>query len=37
MIKAFVFAEEISYDRGINEGYDKGNLATAKNMLIEAL
>ena len=41
MIKAFVFAEEIGYDRGKSEGYDKGKsegaLATAKTMLIEAL
>jgi len=37
MIKAFVFAEEKGYDRGMNEGFDKGALATAKTMLIEAL
>jgi len=41
MIKAFEFAEEIGYDRGINEGmakgYDKGALNTAKMMLIEII
>jgi len=45
MTKAFEFAEEIGYDRGINEGmtkgYDKGRnegaLNTAKMMLIEIL
>jgi len=49
MIKAFEFAEEIGYDRGINEGmtkgYDKGKndginegaLKNAKMMLIEII
>ena len=45
MIKAFEFAEEIGYERGINEGYDKGKnegydkgaLNNAKMMLIEII
>jgi len=37
MIKAFVFAEEKGYERGITEGRKEGILETTKMMLIEAL
>jgi len=37
MIKAFVFAEKIGYDRGKSEGINEGALKSTKMMLIEAL